>query len=376
MKTNCLILLTVICALGGITSGLAQSTDPLPSQPAKAGAPEVAEPKIQFADTEFDFGKLNGGEVARHDFVFTNTGTATLEIKDVRPSCGCTTAGTWDRQVEPGKTGVIPLQFNSAGFGGTVSKSAIVMCNDPGHTNVVLHLKATVWKPFDVLPATTVFNVSSEAPSNETRVVRIVSNLEEPVELSDVQCSSQSFRTELKTVQPNKEFELYITAVPPFASNTTFAAFTITTSSPRMPKINVNAYVMVQQPMIVAPNQIMLPMGRLAAAMSQSVKILNRGTNALALSDASVNTPGVEVRLQEIQPGRVFSLMVNFPAGFEIKMEEKVEVSVKSNHPKFPVIKVPVFQSRPPAVRAATPSVLSDVRALAAKPEVSTAPGK
>jgi hypothetical protein len=143
-----------------------------------------------------------------------------------------------------------------------------------------------------------------------------------------------------------------------------------------MHKINVNAYVMVQQPMIVAPNQIMLPMGRLAAAMSQSVKILNRGTNALALSDASVNTPGVEVRLQEIQPGRVFSLMVNFPAGFEIKMEEKVEVSVKSNHPKFPVIKVPVFQSRPPAVRAATPSVLSDVRALAAKPEVSTAPGK
>jgi hypothetical protein len=71
-----------------------------------------------------------------------------------RSGCGCTTAGSWDRQVEPGKTGVIPLQFNSTGFKGTVTKSATVACNDPGQSNAVLLLKSTVWNPFEVMPVT------------------------------------------------------------------------------------------------------------------------------------------------------------------------------------------------------------------------------
>src|SRR5207245_2896322 len=93
----------------------------------------------------------------------------------------------------------------------------------------------------------------------------------------------------------------------------------------------------------------------------------NNGTNTLALSDASVNVPGAEVRVQETQPGRLFSLAVNFPAGFQIKPEQKVEVSVKSNHPKFPLIKVPVFQPQPPAAPAAAKSVSAPVAVVPAK---------
>ena len=80
-------------------------------------------PRIEFASTVHDFGKIKLGDVVKHSFVFTNTGKALLEISDVRPGCGCTTAGTWDKKVEPGKTGIIPLQFNSLGFSGTVTKS-------------------------------------------------------------------------------------------------------------------------------------------------------------------------------------------------------------------------------------------------------------
>jgi len=55
--------------------------------------------------------------------------------------------------------------------------------------------------------------------------------------------------------------------------------------------------------------------------------------------------------VQETQPGRLFNLTVNFPAGFQIKADQKLEVTLKSNHPKFPLIKVPVFvpQTREPA---------------------------
>ena len=345
-------------ALGYFAAGLAQTKDGTPTPGAAGAPPDGAGPKIQFAEIVYDFGKVNSGEVVKHSFVFTNIGTATLEIKDVRPGCGCTTAGTWDKEVQPGKSGSIPLQFNSANFGGTVMKQATVTCNDPSQSNVVLQIKGTVWKAIEIAPSMAVFNVSSEAQTNDTKIVRIVSNLEEPLVLSDLQCTNHSFKAELKTVRPGKEFELHITALPPFTSPSMVAPVTIKTSSTNMPLINVSAYVAVQQPVTVTPAQIMLAAGPFTNAVKQIVSIHSTGTNALVLSDASVNVPGVKARIEEPQPGRLFNLIVDFPVGFQTKPGESVEVSVKSNHPKFPLIKVPVFQPQRAAAATGLPVAL------------------
>src|SRR5262245_56672717 len=74
-------------------------------------------PKVEFATPLFEFGRVESGQLIQHDYIFTNIGNALLEITAVRPSCGCTTAGEWDKQVEPGKTGKIPVRFNTAGYG-------------------------------------------------------------------------------------------------------------------------------------------------------------------------------------------------------------------------------------------------------------------
>src|SRR5689334_8422174 len=82
----------------------------------------AGEPKIEFAEPIFDFGKVPAGPMINHVFTFTNTGDQVLEIKDVRPSCGCTTTGEWDHQVQPGKSGSIPVRFNSANYTGPIHK--------------------------------------------------------------------------------------------------------------------------------------------------------------------------------------------------------------------------------------------------------------
>src|SRR6266498_2928096 len=322
MKTNILILLMVASAVGSITCGAAETKDSAsPAENAKTSGP-----RIQFATNVFDFGKVDSGQVVRHDFVFTNVGTATLEITDVRPGCGCTTAGSWDKKVEPGKTGIIPLQFNSANFGGMVTKSATVSCTDPGRSNVILQITGTVWKPIDITPTMASFNLASDSTTNETKVLRIVSNLEEPITLSDVQCANPSFKVELKTVQAGKEFALHVTAMPPLATPTVYAPITLKTSSAKMPTLSLSAYVTVQQPVMVTPKQIHLPMGPLANAMNPSIMIRSTATNALVLSDATVDGVKAEVRMQEIQPGHVFSLTVSFPVGFQIKPDQKAEL--------------------------------------------------
>ena len=72
--------------------------------------PETGRPHMTFSEMDFNFGEIKYTDVVTHDFIVTNTGTATLEIFAVQPDCGCTVAGKWDRQIEPGKTGKIPIR--------------------------------------------------------------------------------------------------------------------------------------------------------------------------------------------------------------------------------------------------------------------------
>jgi len=316
-----------------------------------------AGPKIQFATPVHDFGQIKGGEVVKYTYVFTNAGHELLEVTGVQASCGCTTAGEWSRQVEPGKTGVIPVQFNSGNFSGQVAKSITVTCNDTNQPTVVLQLKADIWKPIDVTPQFAVLNVSWESPSNST-VVRILNHEASPLTLSAPEVSNPAFVAEVKTKQPGREFELVVGTAPSFPAGNVQGQITLKTSSTNVPVINVTAFANVRQTVMVTPSQIALPAGPLANGMPYIIGIQNNGTNALSLSEPTVNAKGVEVQLKEVLPGRNFTLTVRFPAGFEIAQSEKVEVSLKSNNERYPVIRVPILQLPRPVPTAATGRVL------------------
>jgi hypothetical protein len=73
--------------------------------------------------------------------------------------------------------------------------------------------------------------------------------------------------------------------------------------------------------------------------------IQNNGTNNIALSEPTVAAAkGVEAQVAESQPGKLFTLTVTFPQGFELPQNGPVELTVKSTHPRYPVIKVPIAQ--------------------------------
>src|SRR5262245_19754447 len=106
----------------------------LPGQgPAVA---KVDVPRAHCAETTHDFGKVKNGEKPKHEFVVTNEGTATLEILEVKPGCGCTPAGAFDRHIPPGKTGKIPIEFNPINFAGPIAKAITVTCNDPAQGTI------------------------------------------------------------------------------------------------------------------------------------------------------------------------------------------------------------------------------------------------
>jgi len=342
-------------ALGAALSVAASS---IFGQAAPAPAAKAGQPHIQFAEPNltWDFGKVTPTDTLKHDFVVTNTGDAVLEITAVQPGCGCTTAGAWDRTIEPGKTGRIPIQLNPLSFTGPVSKGATVTCNDPSQPSLYLHISATVWRPVEVQPQYVYFMPVLGEETNETKVVRIVNNLDDDIRLEPPQAPSAIFKTELKTVRPGKEFELHVTYLGPVSNASPQGNITITTSLATMPSININAVAMTQPAVATYPNTLPLPVGPLKADYQAAVTVRNNGHNPITLTNASVNLEGVKAQIQSMDPGRLFNVGLVFPAGFQLKTGQSAELTVKTSHPSHPVLTVPITQPEPAPATAPAPA--------------------
>jgi len=99
--------------------------------------------KMTFKYLEYDFGSVKDGEVVRHDYEFTNTGTEPLIIADAKASCGCTVPQWPKEPIQPGGSGKIRVEFDSKGKPGPQSKRVTITANtDP--SPVFLTIKGNV----------------------------------------------------------------------------------------------------------------------------------------------------------------------------------------------------------------------------------------
>lgn len=349
-----------ILALLGFCSGpllvgaQEQTTAPPPPVSVEIPTPPPIGPKIQFAEPIYDFGKVKAGDPVKYIYYFTNVGDQTLELKGVQPSCGCTSAGDWSKSVEPGQIGKVPIQFNSGSYNGPVFKTITVTSTAKDQPSTVLQLKGTVWKPIEYQPPYTVLSILPDAP-NATAVVRILNHMDEPLQVWQPECNNASFAIALQTNTPGKEYSLTISANPPFNPGSIAAKVTLKSSATNSPSLEVPFWANVQSSLMVMPAQIMLPPAPLTAATTPSITIQNNTTNHLTLSEPTVNVPGVEVQIKELQPGRIFNVALVFPVGFENPSGQQVELTLKSTDRHTPVIKVPVMQMPKPVTTPPVP---------------------
>ncbi len=332
-----------------------QPAPPAAAPPAAAvpAAPAPLGPRMTFLTNDYNFGKAMSGSLVKYVYIVSNAGDETLVISNVAPGCHCTTAAIKALHVEPGKTGEIPIQFDSNGArSGGVTKTIMVTSNSKLAPNQSLVLRGTIWKAVEITPQYAYISVMPDAPSNSSTVVHIVNNLDDPITLSNPTSSTASFKAELKIIKPGKDFQVTITALPPLQPGNNGASISIKTSLTNMPAININVNAMVQPAFSVVPPQISL-MPQIDRSMTNRVTITANGSKALALSDPEVSDKRVSVELKEMSPGRVYQIAAIFPPGFQIAPGQEVQVSIKSNNEHHPVIVVPIRQyARQPVMAA------------------------
>lgn len=309
-------------------------------------------PRLEFTAIEHDFGRIRGGEVVCHEFTFSNTGDGLLEISGVKSSCGCAAIGAWPKEIEAGETAVIPVEYHSVNEHGAVREFITVRSNDPRNPQVMLLLKATIWHPIDVFPPQVILELPPGSAAPISAVLKLTNNTGAPIILSTPKSSHPALAASLGVGKAGREFELTVRTLPPLGTGNVFGKITLETSSALMPTLEIPVFALVLPAVRATPSAIVLPPGPLTNALATTVLVRGFWTNALHLSGLHLNHSKLTASLKEAEAGQAFLVTVNVPEGFQLAPGEKVELSVNSNHPQFPVIGVPILQSAAPSATA------------------------
>ncbi len=141
------LLFLVACKSNTDTNNKGQLPTSLVNNPRSANGVDnesaALKPTMDFADTLHDFGTIHQDEVVNYEFSFTNNGKSPLVISSAAGSCGCTVPQYPHDPVQPGKTAIMKVTFNSSGKQGHQEKSVTIHTNTLRSTHM-LYIKGEV----------------------------------------------------------------------------------------------------------------------------------------------------------------------------------------------------------------------------------------
>lgn len=118
MKKLVIFVFAIICILSNSYTQSPKSMDvsPKPKTAVKAATSSKMAPKtvqMTFENEHINLGKVKRGEIRNFDYVFTNTGSETIEI-DIASGCDCSTLDYPTHPIKPGQKAKIHVKFDSA----------------------------------------------------------------------------------------------------------------------------------------------------------------------------------------------------------------------------------------------------------------------
>ncbi len=93
-------------------------------------------PKLVLDRSTYDFGVAKQEAEVDGAVVLTNAGDATLHIRDIRASCGCSEASLLEREIPPGESRTLVLKFRTYTMSGEVVKHVRIFSDDPERPEV------------------------------------------------------------------------------------------------------------------------------------------------------------------------------------------------------------------------------------------------
>lgn len=293
MKT---CLLCVLMSAIVLVNATAQEVPvPDPGETAAPAAPaHTPAPRLVCEAPEFDFGTVDNSQTVEHTYVLKNTGDLTLEITQVRPSCGCTVASITERNVPPGGETRITARLSLAGRQGPQHKVTTVESNDPQQPHFMLVLKGVAGMAMDVQPPRLIQG-QLPAGSQPTNVATVSAQSDTPFQITAVESTSDRIKAAVETVATGRVYRVSVWPSEPLSPGQLEANLVIRTDHPQRPTLEVPVIFMVNTDLTVAPREMVFP-----AASEEPVTryIIVRAAEGQSFQIAQVETPDPEIQTQ------------------------------------------------------------------------------
>ena len=333
---------------------------PRPATPVVAAAPGAEHgPHLVFDKLAWDFVREMAGHPVVANNEYTNEGDETLHISDIHFGCGCSVVdGKYDKTLEPGQRGKLPVSMGTAYLNGDVSKTISVSCNDREQNMFVLILRGSVWQPFDILPHWPSLGTFTEEDKELTATVRIIRKLPDAVEVSNPVSNNPVFVAEVKPLEAGKVFELTVKSKPPYKRGNNSGTITLDTTFPEVPNITVPVGCYLADRVAISPKTIFVPFphGPLSKGIKESVSVFHNVEGELKVSNLAVNSGSVKAEaVREVKNNR-WRLEVTFEQGFVFPDNETLKLTFNTDDPSASAVEIPIT-NKPPAVAKAAASV-------------------
>jgi hypothetical protein len=315
-KLACLALAAVLAAA---VAG-AQEKAPAAKAPAKPAAESkkaAAAPRIEVIPETRDAGIVPKGQVIETTFVVKNAGSADLVISDARPGCGCTVA-SFDKVIKPGGEGKVQTSVDTKSFSGPISKSVLLVSNDPERAQINLFIKATV-KPFvDVLPQPYV-RMSVVKGDSDARDVIIISE-EKSFKPTITESSQPYVKAEITPAgekdklpgRPGEQYKLHITVTPEAPEGLLNAPIRVSTGVSQQPSVEIPVSGIVRARVSVTP--VMVNFGNFTAGKDPITRNIvvtnNKPASPMKVTKAEVSVPGFVTDVVATQEGISYTVVV------------------------------------------------------------------
>lgn len=315
---------------------------------ALAQAPKAAAPKLVLVEQKKDFGTVPKGEVVHATFVLRNEGKADLHVTDVKPSCGCT-AMEFDRKIKPGAEGKIVLNVDTKTFQGPISKSALILTDDPEQSTVTVFVLANV-KPYVDTHPVGFFRL--QALTGETATSEMILSSDEPdFKPTRVEPPNSFLKATLAPVAEAEkvagkgatQWKVTVTTQPDAPEGLLGGYVKVATGSAKQPELNLAVSGYIKPTLSITPQSVNF--GNFepkADPVRRTVTIINNNlkNEAFAVTKAESSVPGVKAEVVMADKSR---------AQVVISVDDKVKkgvfdgfVTVSTTDPAKKEIRIPL----------------------------------
>ncbi|HZN60665.1 MAG TPA: DUF1573 domain-containing protein [Planctomycetota bacterium] len=322
-----------------------------------AGA-DPAQPVLAIRDAVFNWGKAFKGEQLEHSYTIENTGKAVLEIRELKPSCGCMSVASepaYKQRLAPGEKTTILLHIDTRTLepGQVKNKYTEVLTNALEGENR-LSIEGEIEELFRLTPSHPALDVVRGGPPPEPYRFTLATQGERRVSLGALTPRKGLVKATLKEAEKGHLFEVVVEPTlkdmkTVFQSEDLEAKLEV--DGKPIPFL-VQVAIKLKDRIDVEPSQSVYfrraetakAGGEGAPKLVKTLEIVSIGGSGhtFRVTGATVQNKVFSAAVETVEPGKRYRLSVTLqkmPASGERFLKDLIEVS--TDDPEVPKLKIP-----------------------------------